>query len=249
MIPKIVFHKLSVEENVNLVIQFYQNECENDFINRKDAMIRIFPALKEIIRSNMTKDGVIKEIQDEVIRSYQEESFDMDRFLIDYQQYFDVSSSSFLSFLSQLLKCDWPNSMKIISVYIGILPFHFGISETASIYLCAGSMGEVFSNLIHELTHFLYFQKWQLLHRFSKPSTFLYPSAIWEYSEMVIDPILNHAAIKGLFYDIPGMRYTADSFCYDHKHSLVMFELQTLFPKEEIEDAIKKGYRLFLSSK
>lgn len=249
MIPKIVFHKLAVEENVNLVSEFYQNDSSNEFMNRKDAMIRIFPALREIIRSNMTKDGIIKEIQDEVIRSYQEESFDMDRLIIDYQQYFDVPSSPFLKFLSQLLKCDWPSSMKIISVYIGVLPFHFGISETSSIYLCVGSMGEVFSNLIHELTHFLYFQKWQMLHRFSKPSTFLYPSAIWEYSEMVIDPILNHAAIKGLFYGIAGMHYTADSFCYDHKHSLVMFELQTLFPKEEIEEAIKKGYRIFLRSK
>ena len=173
----------------------------------------------------------------------------MDRLLIDYQQYFDVSSKSFLSFLSQVLDCDWPDSMKVISVYVGILPAHFGISETSSIYLCSSSMGEVFSNLIHELTHFLYFQKWRLLHRFSKPSTFLYPGTIWEYSEMVIDPILNRAAIKGLFYDIPGMHYAAESFCYDHKHSLVMFELQTLFPKENIDDAIKKGYRMFLSSK
>lgn len=249
MVPKIVFHKLSVEENVNYVIQFYQNEREDDFINRRDAMIRTFPALREIIRSNMTEDGIIKEIEEEVIRSYQEESFDMDRLLIDYQQYFDVSSKSFLSFLSQVLGCDWPESMKVISVYVGILPAHFGISETSSIYLCSSSMGEVFSNLIHELTHFLYFQKWRLLHRFSKPSTFLYPGTIWEYSEMVIDPILNRAAIKGLFYDIPGMHYAAESFCYDHKHSLVMFELQTLFPKENIDDAIQKGYRMFLSSK
>lgn len=249
MVPKIVFHKLSVEENVNYVIQFYQNEREDDFFNRRDALIRTFPALREIIRSNMTEDGIIKEIEEEVIRSYQEESFDMDRLLIDYQQYFDVSSKSFLSFLSQVLGCDWPESMKVISVYVGILPAHFGISETSSIYLCSSSMGEVFSNLIHELTHFLYFQKWRLLHRFSKPSTFLYPGTIWEYSEMVIDPILNRAAIKGLFYDIPGMHYAAESFCYDHKHSLVMFELQTLFPKENIDDAIQKGYRMFLSSK
>ena len=48
MVPKIVFHKLSVEENVNYVIQFYQNEREDDFINRRDVMIRTFPALREL---------------------------------------------------------------------------------------------------------------------------------------------------------------------------------------------------------
>lgn len=252
MCPVVVFKKLSLEENIEIVKSFYEfgNKDNNIYFSQNESIFNTFPALREIINDSMTVEGINKAIDEEVTRTYNEESFAIDTKIIDYNQYWSIYNNAFMETISNVLNVDWPSSLTTITAYVGILPICPRDLDNYNFYISWRSdIASVISNVIHETCHFLFFEKWKKLHRYYKRIEFDYPYPIWEYSEMVIDPILNRLDIKIVFKDMPGMNYSSYDYFYQDEKKDLMDKLRNIYRTEDIDDAIKNGYRLLLQSK
>ena len=90
----------------------------------------------------------------------------------------------------------------------------------------------------HELCHFLWFEKWKEIFPGYNKEEFNSPSIIWEYSEMVVDPILNSSEFAKLFNK--KARYAYDSFYENEGFMEGLFEIYD--QNIPIEEKIKKGF-------
>ena len=143
--------------------------------------------------------------------------------------------------ISDYLNIDWSN-IDIIDASIGLMPvfprnldnnsfsISIGISEDTLIETCA-----------HETLHFIWFQKWKELFPECSKEKFNFPYLPWQYSEMVVDPILNSDDIKRI---LPIKASAYDSFyrLKDEKDN-VMDNLKIIYNGQtSIENKIINGY-------
>ena len=161
-------------------------------------------------------------------------------------------NDSFFDKLTTYLDCSWPVEHNIIHVTVGIIPVcprylddfsfsvHDGLNDDQLIETCA-----------HELCHFLWFKKWKELYPDCPREEYESPSIVWEYSEMVVDPILNSSKISRVFNN-KKTRYCYDYFynIYD-KDELLMNKLTKIYNENDIsiERKIEKGYKYIKSFK
>ena len=115
---------------------------------------------------------------------------------------------------------------------------HDGLTDEQLIETCA-----------HELCHFLWFEKWKKLYPDCPIKEYERPYVVQQYSEAVVDPILNASGIKELFNSNNAFSY--DSF-YENYDNL-MNELIDIYLKDlDIDARINEGfncYRKIISQK
>ena len=97
----------------------------------------------------------------------------------------------------------WPNNLKEISATVGLIPvfpryldnFSFsigtGVDDSKLLEVCA-----------HETLHFLWFEKWKQIHPETPRREYDSPYLVWQYSEMVTDPILNNKPFSTIFFEV-----------------------------------------------
>ena len=138
----------------------------------------------------------------------------------------------------------WPNNLKEISATVGLIPvfpryldnFSFsigtGVDDSKLLEVCA-----------HETLHFLWFEKWKQIHPETPRREYDSPYLVWQYSEMVTDPILNNKPFSEIFENLFVER-SYDSFyeLYD-KDNLVMNNLRNIYSENiPIEEKMNKGF-------
>ena len=129
----------------------------------------------------------------------------------------DRYNNSYFKALSSYLNIKWPNNLKEISATVGLIPvfpryldnFSFsigtGVDDSKLLEVCA-----------HETLHFLWFEKWKQIHPETPRREYDSPYLVWQYSEMVTDPILNNKPFSTMFeFDERGydscLLYTSDA--------------------------------------
>lgn len=233
--PKIIFKKMSLEDNINFVKWCY--EQSDDLINIHTNTLNLFPELKNIPEniSDFELNSLIKKVVTERYNNDEKLGQDIKRYSEDWAPYND----KFFDILSSYLNIKWPKEYDVIPVNVGIIPvcprdvdkFSFSVFD---------SMPDQFliETCAHELCHFLWFQKWKELYPDYNRDDFEAPSKIWEYSEMVVDPILNSKEFVSLFGK--KTRYAYDSFYQKEGLMEGLFDVYSLgIP---IEDKIVKGF-------
>ena len=148
----------------------------------------------------------------------------------------------YLKTLASYLNIEWPNDLKEINATIGLIPvfprylddFSFsvgtGIDEARLLAVCA-----------HETLHFLWFEKWKQIHPETPRREYDSPYLVWQYSEMVTDPILNNKPFSQIFnFNERGY----DSFYELYDGSIkVMDKLRNIYSKDiPIEEKINTGF-------
>ena len=227
---KIVFKKLSLEENIEIVKWTLFDE--NEISNFRHYAIELFPELESVKENETSKiDGLVTKKYDESLSIIESE---IERYTNLWNKYNDKYFNELKNYLNVEVPFD-----EVIA-YIGIIPvfprnitdhtFDLGINLTPEkvIEVCA-----------HETLHFFWFQKWLELYPNTKHEELEFPHKVWQYSEMVTDPILNSKTFNSLF---PFTEKAYDSF-YELKDGKVMDNLKHIFNEEiSIENKIKKGY-------
>lgn len=235
-IPVVKFEKMTLEDNINTILDFNKNFTDFD-----KYLFKMFPELSNL-NKNISKEEKIKHIKEVVTKKYNSNSLLLEEAVTRYQKNWDKHNDKYMSSLSEYLNTQWPESTKTIKTKIGFIPIfpryldHFAFSTNP--YL---QEPELIKVTAHEVLHFLWFKKWMELHPNTPRANFDSPYSIWKYSEMVTDSILNS---KEMSNDYPINEKSYDYF-YDIKDGdkLVMNELKKIYEKNDsIENKINKGY-------
>lgn len=231
---KVIFKKMDLQDNIDLVKMSYYDDGE--ILNVHERTINLFPRLKDI-NKNCKKEDIDRLIEKVVTEEYTKNEDLLTKYVANYQKLWDKYNDKFLKILSKYLNVSLPN--KDIVATVGFIPIcpryldkfsfsvHDSIPDDFLIETCA-----------HEICHFLWFKKWKKLYPNYNIDDFESPNKIWEYSEMIVDPILNSDECVSLFGK--KTRYAYDYF-YDQEG--LMDNLFNIYSQEiPIEDKIKKGY-------
>lgn len=107
-----------------------------------------------------------------------------------YQQNWNEINDDVMKGLSKRLNINWPSDFSNIIARIGVLnacPRY--INQRTFDIKITDDLNEMRMIVIHELCHFIYFEKWKQLFTDNDESHYNYPHLIWYLSEAIIDPL------------------------------------------------------------
>lgn len=239
-IPKVVFEPVSLENNIDIVKwAFFQEDGDLDI---HTCTLNCFPELNSIDMS-LSHDEISNKIEDIVTDNYNKNISIINDYVSKYNKIWSKYNDYYFEVLSKYLNIEFPDSVRIINGFVGIMPvcpryldtFDFCISVNTSI-------DNVMRITSHECCHFLWFVKWEKLYPECPRSHYDNPYIEWKYSEMVVDPILNSDEIN----EVIGVKEKAyDSFysIKDKDNKYLMDILKKIYSKSmSIEDKIKEGF-------
>lgn len=239
--PKLKFKKISLEENINIILTAYLNK-NSKALDIHNLLDEYFPELHNI-HKNITKEEISTTIKNIVSNYYTSNSQNIEEACQQYQKIWNKYNDTYFAKLSNYLNTKWPNDLKEIICYVGMLPFFPRNLDNYTFYINPHLNEE---NLIeacaHETLHFLWLKKWLEIYPETVKEEFESPHLPWLYSEMVTAPILNNTEFQKIFkFHEKGYSY----FCtlYNDK-ILVMDKITEIFNSENsIEDKMKTGYK------
>ena len=236
--PKIKFKEMSLEDNIEIVKWCYYDQNKNDLLEIHKSCLNLFPELKNI-PSNYTKEETNKYIGEIVTKYYNNRLEIIKESIKRYDTVWAKYNDVFFKELCSYLEIDWPKDKEVIESTIGVIPVsprnidefsfstHEDITDNQLIETCA-----------HECCHFLWFEKWKNIYPDYNREDFESPHIIWEYSEMVVDPILNSESIEKVLNR--KSRYAYDSFFEENGLMEGLFEIYD--ENIPIETKISKGF-------
>ena len=103
---------------------------------------------------------------------------------------------------------------------------------------CESSPTDALVTAIHEITHFLWFDKWKEVFPNWKRSDFERPSISWLFSEIAIDAIFYHSCFKEFSGDKPAYYYFYD---VEIEGTNMIKLFRKLYKENSIENFMKLG--------
>lgn len=237
-LPKIIFKEMTLQENIDVIKWAYFEN--NGALSVHDFTIKYFPQLAGL-DSSLSRNEIYEVIEKVVTDDYNKYrnriASETERYNTLWKQYNDT----YFETLSLYLNIKWP-SVQVINATVGLIPvfprylddFSFsigtGVDDSKLLEVCA-----------HETLHFLWFEKWKQIHPETPRREYDSPYLVWQYSEMVTDPILNNKPFSTIF-DFIERGY--DSFYELEDGSIkVMDKLRNIYSEDiPVEEKMNNGF-------
>ena len=238
-IPKVEFKEMSLQENIDVIKWAYYED--NGLLSVRYYTINYFPELAHI-DDKLSKEEVYKTIEEVVTDDYEKYNRRIKEETKRYNLLWGKYNDIYFKELSNFLSVDWPENLDIIEAKVGLIPVFPRYLEDFSFSISTGvDDWKLIETTAHETLHFLWFEKWKKIHPETPIREYNSPYLVWQYSEMVTDPILNNKPFSNIF----NFRETGyDSFyqIYDG-NVLVMEKLIKNYENDiPIEEKIEEGY-------
>ncbi len=243
-LPRVEFKNLEVEENIESLVWYAKKENSiNSPLNFYKFTLKLFPELKGKISKNMSYEEIYN-ILDVNVRPTLEKMAKNSNDIKEYQKIWNEVNDNIMLDLQERLQIKWPDNIKIIG-RVGLLPVCPRDIEGHTFDINYGvSKDNLIATGIHELCHFLYFEKWKEIFPNYKSEEFDNPHIAWYLSEAMIDPLINNETFK---------KYTKNdlsSYSVFYKKIInnksIIDILREYVNNYSINVAIKKGYELFI---
>lgn len=239
-LPKIRFIEMTLEENIEIVKWSYFED--NGALSVHDFTVKYFPELANL-NPNLSRDKVYKVIEEVVTSYYNKYKNRITKETKKYNSLWVKYNDKYFEALSLYLSVDWPNNIKEIVAKVGLIPVFPRYLDSFSFSVSIG-IGELQLSKVcaHETLHFLWFEKWKRIHPETKRREYDSPYLVWQYSEMVTDPILNNKPFSDIF-DFNERGYDSFYEIYDDECK-VMDNLRKMYSKNiSIEEKINEGFK------
>lgn len=244
-IPKVVFEPISLEKNIDFVKwSYFQDDSDLDIYT---CTINCFPELKDI-DSDLSDEEKYNIIERVVTDNYNKNISLINDYVSKYNSIWNKYNDLYFESLCKYLNIEFPDSVKVISGFVGIFPVCPRYIDTFDFCISINtSFDEVVRVASHECCHFLWFVKWKELYPLCPRKHYDSPYNEWKYSEMVVDPILNSDEINTVI----GFNEKAyDSFydIKDYNGKYLMDVLKDIYRSDKsIESKIRDGYNYICS--
>lgn len=239
-IPKIKFKKMTLEQNINIIIDAFLNNREKT-LDIHNLLMQYFPELCDI-HKNISKEEISQKIKIIVTNYYTSNSQNIENTCLEYTKTWNKYNDIYFKKLSNYLNINWPININEITCYVGMLPFFPRDIDNYTFYINPHLNEEKLTEVCaHETLHFLWFTKWKTLYPEIPKAEYESPYLAWQYSEMVTDPILNNTDFQAIF-DFTEKSYP-EFYKLQKNGKLVMEELKKIYSAStNIEDKITTGY-------
>lgn len=242
--PNIIFRPMTLEENIDLIKWSYFEE--NGSLDVHNYTIQYFEQLSGL--EKLAKEEIYKKIEEVVTSNYYLSVNKINDEVKRYNDIWKAYNDLYFNELTNYLNIEWPEEKQTIDASVGLIPvfprnidsFSFSISTDVSVEKLVGVAA-------HEALHFLWFEKWKQLFPDADRKELDAPHLPWQYSEMVVDPVLNSKEI----YNVLHVKEKAyDSFYNLENNGVsIMNELTEIYNKPiSVEEKIVKGYEYIFNA-
>lgn len=238
-LPKIKFREMTLEENIDIIKWAYFED--SGVFSVHDFTVKYFPKLATL-DSSLSRDKIYKIIEEVVTSDYNKNKDIITKETKKYNLLWEEYNDKYFETLSSYLGIDWPNNVNEIVATVGLIPVFPRYLDNFSFSISTGvDKFQLLEVCAHETLHFLWFEKWKKMHPETQRYEYDSPYLVWQYSEMVTDPILNNKPFSEMF-DFNERGY--DSFYdIDDNGCKVMDNLRKIYSKDiSIEEKINKGF-------
>ena len=135
-----------------------------------------------------------------------------------FQKEWNKINNRFMETLSKILEIDWPKEDKKILACVSLNPIcPRDIKKRYFDIYYQGDVDWMKSLVMHEVLHFLWFEKWKQIFPKTSEKHFNTPYLEWQLSEMVPKIILSDKRIQKIFEHKPGV-YKEYTFKYEQRN-------------------------------
>lgn len=237
--PKIIFEPMSMGNNVSTIKWAYFED--NDSLDVHKYTLDYFPELKDI-PTNASIDEINKTIEEVVIKDYKTYEERIKSEVERYNKIWESYNDKYFEALSKYLNANFRSNLKVIKAYVGLIPVFPRYLDSCSFLIATGVKEEdIISTCAHETCHFMWFNKWKELYPDCPRREYDSPYIPWQYSEMVVDSILNSKEINEIIkvkcpaYDNYYLMMDNDTYVMDNLRNIYNENIS-------IEEKIIKGY-------
>lgn len=238
-IPKVKFKKMSLKENIEIIKWAYFEDGVD--LNVHNYTIQYFPEL-EFIDINLSQAEINKKIKEVVTNYYEKYENKIDSEVIRYNQLWEKYNDKYFETLSNFFGCSFPKKINEIVATVGLIPVFPRNLDTLSFSISTNVDDiKLIETTAHEILHFMWFEKWKIIHPETPRRNYDTPYLEWKYSEMVTDPILNNKPFNEIF-DFNEKGYDSFYELYDGE-LLVMDKLRDIYSTDkDINTKIELGF-------
>ena len=229
-IPKLKFRYLSLDETKEIII-WTLNDKDN-ILNIKEGTLYLYPELKNIKEQNNIKE-IIKDRYNNFIK-------ENNNLREEYSNIWNKYNDNYMTEISKYFNIKWPSSYKEIEVRIGNIPVCPRYIKEKTFDIQKKNTEELIDTCMHELCHFIFFEKCKEIYPDWKYEDFDSPSLLWYLSEIIIDPVLNSRPIQKIYkhkfksYDI--------FYNIEINNKPLMETITNIYQNNSIESSIKESY-------
>ncbi len=246
-IPKVKFIAMSFNENMDMIAMFIYIEKNKDNKPNTDYFKNIFSEIQDFDFNNLNIDQIKKILISNLLDKWNNEMKHSKEIVDNFQTKWDLINDNVMLDLSNRLNIKWKDEDTNIVARVGVMyscPRYiskrtFGTNINAN----ESTMKET---AIHEICHFLYFEKWKELYNDYDENHYNHPHIIWHLSEAIIDPLLNNDTFRK-YTNIEIKSY--DIFYSTFINGISIIDnLRNIVSSKPIEESIRESYKLFLDN-
>lgn len=198
-IPKIIVKKVDYDYNVKYITDLLtpKQGIQNTSLPFLDRVYGLIPQLKAKIKDGMIYEEIYNEVNLIVKEILIQNSEDIDKRVNYIQREFDKLSYPLMKNMLQLFETEWNEKDSNIICYLGCFPVFPRDVIKKEFYVNYNTIDErIMKSSIHEIDHFVLFEKWKSMHGYYLKTQPKHPEALWFLEEIAVDPTLNEECIQ-----------------------------------------------------
>lgn len=206
MIPKLTFEVIDNPDGmIRIINNFLLNKNRSGFDWSK-TYSKKYPRLGKLIKKAKNQEE-IKQISTNFFKDlYNNNTEKLERVSKKFQKEWNKKGEKILSILSEVIEIKWPEDCKEMKSWISLNPIcpRFIKQRSFDLYW-RFSLKEMKETSLHEILHFIWFEKWKEVFPNYNEKEFESPHLIWKLSEIVPLAVLNDKRIQKIFKHKPSV--------------------------------------------
>jgi len=196
--PKVKFNVASLDKTFSLIHHFL-NPGKGDW-NWSNCVYQHYPGLEDKLKKikDMKKRKGIE--YDFFKKVFDREKVEMGKRTKIFQREWNKINDEILPVLSEVVEQEWSDKDKEIFARISLNPICPRYIKQRTFDLFYKQKPKYMKSVaIHEILHFIYFEKWKKVFPKTEEKEFDGPHLVWQLSEMVPGIILNDKRVQNVF--------------------------------------------------
>ncbi|HLD12428.1 MAG TPA: hypothetical protein VJB87_02420 [Candidatus Nanoarchaeia archaeon] len=242
MIPQVNFKVIEFKNMFSQINGFLSQNIKRLW-DWSDVIFSQYPDLKARLEGIEDKEERYNICRDYFSEKYLEVKGELENNTTMFQKSWDSINNQVMEALSKVIEVDWPEKDKNITARVSMNPIcpRFIKYRVFDLYykFTAEKMREV---AVHEIQHFLFFEKWKAVFPETKEEEFDNPYLVWHLSEIAAPVILGDKRIQEVIpqKDLHGYK-EHQKVIIDGK--TIIAHIQEIYDKKtSFEDFLRKSY-------
>lgn len=247
-IPKIKVEISDIEYNICSIAELLYSDFTNKSLPFKERIYKAFPSISKVIKQGMTDKEVYHAVKSILCEEYRKHMDEMEARKSELQGELESLLYKMLPPLFDLFEVEWPEATEYITCYLGLYAVFPRDVITKEYWIHYKTREEaVIRATMHEVNHFVLFEKWKSMHGYTLNEQPSHPDALWFLEEMAIDPTLNNQEIQDV---VPYPQKAYDSFYTNTLKGIPIEDYIIKFFKERksMADFLDISYKFILEN-